>query len=65
MQLQNMAGKDVTGIGAVSLKSFFAATYFFNRMASEIRDLIIQLKEDRKLGKNTSKIEQGIFDRIN
>lgn len=65
MQLQNMAGKDVTGIGAVSLKSFFAATYFFNRMASEIRDLIIQLKEERKLGIDTSKTEQDIFNRIN
>jgi hypothetical protein len=60
-----MAGKDVTGIGAVSLKSFFAATYFFNRMASEIRDLIIELKAGRAEGRDTSQIEQDIFNRIN
>lgn len=65
MQLQNMAGKEVTGIGAVSLKSFFSATYFFNQMASSIGRDIIDLKERRRLGIDTSQLEQNIYEKIN
>ena len=65
MQLQNMAGKEVTGIGAVSLKSFFGATFFFNQVAAKIAHDIIELKQRKQQGLDTSALEQDIYEKIN
>ena len=40
MQVQNMVGREVIGIVAVSLKVFFAASTYYNNMLSEIKSLI-------------------------
>ena len=36
MQIENMVGKNVIGIGATGQKSFFAVTYVYNQMVREI-----------------------------
>lgn len=43
MQQANMSGKNVVGIGATSLKTFFASTTFFNLKVLEIKDEINNL----------------------
>lgn len=40
MQEANMSGKNVVGIGATSLKTFFASSTYFNKKANEIKNLI-------------------------
>lgn len=44
MQVQNMVGKDVIGVTAVSLKVFFAMSAFINQRVLQLKDAII--KED-------------------
>ena len=41
MQIQNMVGRDVIGIGASSLKAFFGATTYFNVQVDAIEDSIV------------------------
>ena len=41
MQVQNMVGKDVIGITAVSLKVFFAMSAFVNQRVTQLRQAII------------------------
>jgi hypothetical protein len=40
MQIQNMVGRDVIGIGAASLKAFFAASTYFNKNISNLTQLL-------------------------
>ena len=40
MQEQNMVGREVIGIGAVSLKHFFAASTFMNKQLTNIEDIL-------------------------
>lgn len=40
MQIQNMVGRDVIGIGASSLKAFFAATTFYNTVVVSMADSV-------------------------
>lgn len=49
MQIQNMVGRDVIGIGAASLKAFFAVSTYFNIEANNVATL---LKRKNK-GENT------------
>lgn len=42
MQGQNMVGRDVIGIGAASLKAFFAASTYYNLQANKIAELLKQ-----------------------
>lgn len=46
MQVQNMAGKEVIGITAVSLKTFFAASTYFNLRITELKKAIQNNDED-------------------
>jgi hypothetical protein len=40
MQEQNMTGRDVIGIGAVSLKHYFAASTFMHKQISKMEDIV-------------------------
>lgn len=42
MQITNMVGKEVIGIAAVSLKSFFAESAYYNQLVTEIEDIVKQ-----------------------
>lgn len=57
MQEQNMVGREVIGIGAVSLKHFFAASTFMNKQVSEI-ERILEAESDK------SKVIPYIMDLI-
>lgn len=46
MQIQNMTGRDVIGIGASSLKAFFAASTYFNVNALAIKDCLDLLNDE-------------------
>ncbi|MBQ8132263.1 MAG: hypothetical protein IJ193_07210 [Bacilli bacterium] len=51
MQGQNMVGRDVIGIGAASLKAFFAASTYYNLQANKIAEL---LKQPESLERNNA-----------
>lgn len=40
MQVQNMVGKEVIGISAVSLKAFFGLSYFYNQKVQDVKNAI-------------------------
>ena len=40
MQIQNMVGREVIGIGAASLKAFFAASTYYNKKVEKLTSLI-------------------------
>lgn len=65
MQLQNMEGKDVVGIGAVSLKAFFGASFYFNSVVMGIKEKLQQLQILKSKGEDTSLLEQNIYELIN
>jgi len=41
MQVQNMVGKEVIGISAVSLKAFFALTYVYNQKVQALKNAVV------------------------
>ena len=43
MQVQNMVGREVIGVTAVSLKQFFAKTAFYNK---KIKEFIAKIQSD-------------------
>lgn len=49
MQEQNMVGREVIGIGAVSLKHFFAASTFMNKQLSAIESILERPIETSKI----------------
>lgn len=46
MQVQNMVGKQVIGITAVSIKAFFAATYYYNDKIRQFENELISILND-------------------
>lgn len=46
MQVQNMVGKEVIGITAVSIKAFFAATYYYNDWVSQFEEELVNVGND-------------------
>lgn len=60
MQVQNMVGRDVIGIGASSLKAFFGASTYFNLQASQLAEQLKTLKADV----NNSEIKSSIFQTL-
>ena len=46
MQVQNMVGKEVIGITAVSIKAFFAATYYFNDWIRQFEEELSHIDND-------------------
>lgn len=60
MQQQNMVGRAVIGVGAVSMKSFFETSYFFNQQLQEVEDEISQYRITRRIDR--SKIVDDVLD---
>ena len=58
MQEQNMTGKSVVGIGAVSLKHFFAATTYFNSRVSAMEKI---LESGRNLNSLAEPIDEDYY----
>lgn len=46
MQVQNMVGKEVIGITAVSIKAFFAATYYYNDWIRQFEEELVNVGND-------------------
>ena len=51
MQVQNMVGKEVIGISAVSLKAFFALTYVYNQKVQVLKDAVVSRSNQEILNK--------------
>ena len=60
MQEQNMVGREVIGIGAVSLKHFFEASTFFNKQLQEIEQDIEDYERTGLI--NSEQLVQNVID---